>query len=132
MRLILIEPAPTGGHRPIYVRSIAEAIQAGREPPEGAFDFLRSRLARIHRRSWKEQAVASWCLGRLPLTDTEQSEAAGTLVGVLRERPNHSVGCMIASGCLFYYIGFIWIIYTSAMDGIVNKVRAAAAESNVK
>ena len=101
----------------------------GVEAPPDSLGTLIGSLSRIHRRRWKEQVVAAWCLGRISLDETGRGAAIRSLSWILGQRPGHSTGCFILSGCLFTYLGFLWIAYTSLVDGIVNRVRAAAAES---
>jgi len=115
-----------GRHSP--VRQVAEAILTGAVPSEGSSRILLDRLS-IPKASWKEQAVSAWCIGRMPLDPDDRAEAARILAQILSRRPARSTGCFVVSGCLFMYLGFIWLAYTSAVDGVRNRVRAAAAES---
>jgi len=111
------------------LRQVAESLLDDVPLPPDSRNILLGQLRTPSLFNWKRPLVAAWALGRLPQNSEESKEAAQHLIAILENRPGRNVGCFLLSGCLFTYLGFLFIIYASIVDGPRNRVRTAAAQS---
>jgi hypothetical protein len=110
------------------LRGVADALLAGVHPPD---DSAQIAFEALQRRSTTNavKGVASWCLGLIPLSDADARQASTHLAAVLADRPGHSVGCLLAAGCIFFYILLLMAPIYAAMDTQKNRIREMAAIS---
>jgi hypothetical protein len=111
------------------LREVAESILNGQPQYPDARDILLDQLRSPSVLNWKRPAVAAWSLGCLEQSTEEAQYSAQRLIALLEDRPGRSVGCFLASGCFFAYLGFLYIGYASIVDGAINRVRAIIATS---
>ncbi len=69
------------------VRQLAEAVLGRTHQALDSVQPLFIALSHAAGRSWKEQLVAAWLLGQVPLTPQEQDAAANMLLDILGSRP---------------------------------------------
>ncbi len=109
------------------LRPIAEQILAGLTPGPEAAVALIDAINPGARHGPRERLLAAWCLGSVPLDDRQRSLAAGALAHILDDRPERSVGCIAAAGCLCAYPAIVWLLWACIADAAKNRHRAAAA-----